>query len=202
MSPVYTESPIYIESIRVEGGRIHHLDYHQQRVDRVASLSLHEVCASLVLPPEGCYKLRLTYSPSAVLDVSLTPYVPRRVTTLRLVVDDTIEYATKRADRSALNRLHDLRGDCDDVLIVRNGFLTDTSYCNLLLGDGSEWVTPDTPLLPGTCRARLIAEGLVRPLSLRPADLSRYPYFLLVNALLDFNPDRKQRIEGIIGEGS
>lgn len=168
-------------------------------MDRVASLSLREVFAPLVLPAEGCYKLRLTYSSAGAHDLSLTPYVPRPISTLRLVVDDTIEYATKREDRSALNRLHDLRGDCDDVLIVKNGFLTDTSFCNLLLGDGTHWVTPDTPLLPGTCRARLLDEGLIQALSLRPDDLSRYPYFLLINALLDFNPDRKQRIEGIKG---
>jgi 4-amino-4-deoxychorismate lyase len=45
---------------------------------------------------------------------------------------------------------------CDDIIIVRNGFVTDASYANLIFRKGDEWFTPATFLLAGTMRAFLL----------------------------------------------
>jgi 4-amino-4-deoxychorismate lyase len=100
------------------------------------------------------------------------------------VTDDDIDYRFKYADRRRLQSLFARRGDCDDVLIVRNGLLTDTSYCNIVLYDGQDWWTPDTPLLPGTARQRLLDEGLIRERRIRVEDLPRFEHIRLINAML------------------
>ena len=70
---------------------------------------------------------------SAVEKVEYFPYSIREVKSLQLVNDDTAEYSFKYADRSVLDRNFALRGNADDVVIVRSGMLTDTSIANIAL---------------------------------------------------------------------
>ncbi len=50
----------------------------------------------------------------------------------------------------------------DDILIIRDGLLTDTSICNVALWNGTSWITPARPLFSGTMRAYLLDKGLVQ----------------------------------------
>ena len=77
-----------------------------------------------------------------------------------------------------------LREGCDDVLIVRRGMITDTSFSNVVLEDATGLYTPDTFLLDGTCRRRLIDEGDVQVRSIPVTELSRYDRLYLVNAMI------------------
>lgn len=72
---------------------------------------------------------------------------------------DTIDYRYKSTDRKELEALYALRGNQDDVLIVRNNLLTDTSIANVALEKEGVWYTPRTPLLKGTKRALLLEQG-------------------------------------------
>jgi hypothetical protein len=45
------------------------------------------------------------------------------------------------------------RGNADEIIIVRNGLLSDTSYSNIALFDGTMWVTPKTHLSTDTLSA-------------------------------------------------
>jgi 4-amino-4-deoxychorismate lyase len=90
------------------------------------------------------------------------------------------------------------RGVGDDILIIRQGLITDTSYCNILFFDGVRWVTPDEPLLRGTKRTALIEHGNVFPLRIAYGDLNYFSHFMLVNALLDFDVSRAIDISGIL----
>jgi 4-amino-4-deoxychorismate lyase len=89
------------------------------------------------------------------------PYRPAVVRTLKVVHADDIDYSLKYLDRTCLTGLID-RGVADDVLIVKNGFVTDTSYSNIVFTDGLRWIMPDTPLLRGTMREKLLIEGTIR----------------------------------------
>lgn len=77
------------------------------------------------------------------------------------------------------------KGEADDVLIVKNGCITDTTFSNVALFDGTQWCTPDTYLLNGTCRQRLIQDGLLVEKRIGPKDLSDYKYIRPINAMLD-----------------
>lgn len=181
----------YIETIRIEKGRLRNIAYHDRRmnevlrevwgVDRSVSLETY-IDAS---PYEERTHCRVTYGRD-VESVEFFPYQIRPVHSLQLVRGGQIEYRRKRADRSELNALFACRGEADDVLIVRGGLLTDTSIANIALGDGTGWYTPASPLLEGIQRACLLDAGMIRPLDIHADDLSRFQKIRLFNAMIDF----------------
>ncbi|MFR3188536.1 MAG: aminotransferase class IV family protein [Phocaeicola sp.] len=181
----------YIETIRIEKGRLRNIAYHDRRmnevrrevwgVDRSVSLETY-IDAS---PYEERTRCRVTYGRD-VESVEFFPYQIRPVHSLQLVRGGQIEYRRKRADRSELNALFACRGEADDVLIVRGGLLTDTSIANIALGDGTGWYTPASPLLEGTQRACLLDAGMIRPLDIHADDLFRFQKIRLFNAMIDF----------------
>lgn len=96
-----------------------------------------------------------------------------------------------------MNQLYEKRGNCDDVLIIKNGYITDSSFCNIIFFDGYKWFTSKTPLLKGTCRDRLIAEGVVSEVEIKTEHLADYSMFMLINAMLDFDISRALPISNI-----
>ena len=71
----------------------------------------------------------MEYDGQGITLVRADEYCMRAISSLRLVTCDDIDYAYKSADRSRLG----LRGNADEIIIVRNGLLTDTSYSNIAL---------------------------------------------------------------------
>lgn len=76
--------------------------------------------------------------------------------------------------------------EADDICIVRDGLLTDASICNIALWNGSQWITPASPLLPGTMRASLLDTTKIIPGDIRPDDLLDYSRIRLFNAMIGF----------------
>lgn len=183
-----------IESIRLQDGKFSRLSFHQQRIDRVfreiylqsSGWDLAKVVADCPKPQHGLYKCRFVYD-EATTFVEFVPYTIRSVSTLKIVHDDEIEYAHKFDDRVALNNLWRMRGDCDDVLIIRNGLITDSSYANIVFRSGREWLTPASCLLPGTMRQYLIESGIIKAEKIGESDVKKFDSFKLINALLEWN---------------
>jgi 4-amino-4-deoxychorismate lyase len=98
--------------------------------------------------------------------------------------DAELDYHLKYLDRTALTQLSAQRGDCDEVLIVKDGFVTDTSFSNVVFTDGMRFVTPDTYLLPGTMRAMLLRSGAIVEAPVRVEDIGRFTHVSLINAML------------------
>lgn len=189
--PTTSVIPSLLESIRLVDGDLPLLDYHQQRVDRsrrahygkAPAFRLSEVIAGLPLPQHGTHKLRLTYGVDLeAYDVA--PYQVKPVRSLRVVEGDHLSYSRKYADRSGLRELYGRRGSCDDILITQRQHITDTSYANVALHDGSHWYTPAWPLLRGTRRAYLLEAGVLRASLIRLRDLHNFEHIRLINAML------------------
>lgn len=85
---------------------------------------------------------------------------------------------------AAWTALAALRGDADEVVIVGNGLLTDTSYSNIALFDGQRWVTPRQPLLRGTMRQSLLDTGQLVERDIRDDEWGRYEKVSLINAMM------------------
>ena len=111
----------------------------------------------------------------------------QNIQSLKLVHTNHLDYTFKYSKRESLEALFDQREDCDDVLIVRNGLITDSSYANLVFFDGKCWWTPDLPLLEGTCRARLLAQEIIWKATIGVDDLKKFQGLKLINALRDMN---------------
>ncbi len=104
------------------------------------------------------------YGEKGIEDASYSSYVMRHVHSLALIQAD----------------------DIDDILIVKQGLLTDTSIANIAFYNGTHWYTPAHPLLKGTKRAALLEEGILQEKDIRPENLSSFSTVRLFNAMIDW----------------
>lgn len=146
---------------------------------------------------QGIVKCRYLYSP---LDCQITfeHYTPRRVKSLKLVECNHIDYHLKYADRTMLNALRETRGGCDDILIVQNGQITDTSYSNIVFFDGTDYITPKTYLLNGLQRQYLLQTGRIREKTVTAKDLKYFQSACLINAMLSIEDNIRIDTKDII----
>ena len=178
-----------LETIQAIDGEIQYLSYHQARYEnslRTLNKKIKYDLKEFITPPsEGVYRCRVIYNENDI-NVTYHPYTFNEINSLKLLTDDTIDYPLKYENRTELDRLFDLRKECDDILIVKNSLLTDTSKANIALFDGSKWYTPKNPLLQGTSRARYLDEGRIFERTLHVKDLSGFSKVAVLNAMVDF----------------
>lgn len=188
---------LLFETIRLEDGKFHNLEFHNQRFNSsrkilfgsTRPIHLEEFLDIPAGYEKGLFKCRVTYS-EKIDTILFEPYVRRPVASLQLVEDNLISYSHKFTDRTNLSRLYEKRHHSDDILIVKNGFLTDTSFSNIIFRLGMTWVTPAQPLLCGTMRAKLIHCKAIKPENIPVSKLSKYEAACLINAMLPFEmPD-------------
>lgn len=167
------------------------LPYHQQRMDRARRrhfpktpvLKLEKLLSEVSIPTKGLFKFRLEYHHQPT-KTELLPYIMRPCNSIRLVDANEVSYRRKYADRSAIRKCLERKGDCDDILMVQNGHILDASYANVALFDGKHWYTPAWPLLQGTRRACLLEKGTIRASVIRERDLPNFQLLRLVNSML------------------
>lgn len=180
---------LLFETIRCEDGVIAHLSYHQKRLSAslqcLGSNTFFDLQELISPPQNGLYRCRFLYDATSY-DIEFHPYTPRTISSLRLVVANTIHYPLKYLHRDNLNLLFDKRLECDDVLIVKDGILRDTTIANIALFIDGQWLTPQTPLLHGTTRARMLDEGVLLPAVLTPDDIPKAQKIAIMNAMVGF----------------
>jgi 4-amino-4-deoxychorismate lyase len=133
---------------------------------------------------KGLVRCKIIYGPD-IRNITFEKCEKRIIRSLKLVTCDSIDYHVKYDDRRLLESLFEQRGTCDEILIVKNGFISDTSISNIVFKDGKYWVTPTTPLLSGTCRERLINENRLVIRDIRPEDITLYEGCKPINAMRD-----------------
>lgn len=180
----------FSEVIKVRDGVFYNLPLHAARMahtshhffGRPAALEL----TTDMIPPHlrhGLVKCRVVYAED-IVNVEFTPYVFREIRSVGVVCDNEIEYAFKSTDRSRLNDLLAASG-CDEIIIVKNGFVTDSSTANLLFEDSSGLFTPSNCLLRGTKRALLLQRGMISERVVKIRDLRDIRNVYLINAMID-----------------
>ena len=181
----------FIETIKLSDGRVFHLEYHQERVCNTflrffpnqKVLSLSDIIEKVTLPSQGKHKIRIVYG-SEHPSVEVLPYQIRSIATIKCVEADFLDYSYKFLDRTFLNTLKESAGT-DEVIFVKNGKVTDSSYTNIIFFDGRQWVTPSTFLLNGTCRQRLLKEGKIKEAPIHYTDIHQFEQIGFINAMLD-----------------
>jgi len=192
------------ESIRIIEGELQNLGWHQKRFEQsyeklFGIKTNSKLYSKIRIPAEykrGNVKLRFLYNKDSYA-YNFSKYTPVKIYTLKMVIKNNIDYSLKYTDRSDLNYLFELRGDCEDILIIKNGLITDSSISNIVFYDGKSWVTPLKPLLKGACRERLIPEGKISPIDITVDDLKNFSKFKLINAMRDFEEQEGSDISGI-----
>ena len=195
-------SKLLLETIKCQDGQAYHLQYHQARMDAslhtLGFLNTH-ILEQLITPPDNhLYRCRVVYD-AKTITVDYIPYTKRTQSTLQLVQAHSLDYALKYANRKELDALFTQKKDADDILIIKNGLVTDTSIANIAFFDGTQWLTPKEPLLHGTTRARLLDEKKIIEAAIEPSDLVNYTEFALMNAMIGFNKIKNGIISPIKG---
>ena len=173
------------ETIRAENGKLFHLAYHQERFYKTSGLDL-ELADFLNPPKDGLYRCKVVYDDTRIWEVLYYRYKKRHIGSLRLLEID-FSYPKKYLQRSDIDRAFECRGECDDVLLIKNGLITDTSIANVAFFDGRRWLTPKKALLEGTTRRRYLQEGKLIQADITPRMLSQFSQMALMNAMIDFD---------------
>jgi len=203
--------PLLLETIRFENGKFLNLERHTVRMnrsrkalfgrnDKIDLEAVLKTAASTSFQGSAAagslFKCRVVYTHD-VEKIEFVPYQLPNIRSLKIVRDDNIDYAFKYLDRSSLEQLYDQRGKCDDILIVKNGLITDTFFANILFFNGKNWITPAHPLLKGTQRQYLLETGQVIPADIRISDLKHFRKARLVNAMIQFEDIIDVKIDAI-----
>ena len=194
----------FIETIKIQEGKLCNIDFHNHRFNATRQLFFPKTEAAdlneLISIPDDCkkgvFKCRMEYD-DYIRSVSFTPYQIKDIKRLKLITCNEIEYNFKFKNRQTLETLFGQRNDCDEILIVKNNHITDTSYSNIIFYDGRGWITPKSPLLKGTKRAYLLAQGIIKEEDILLSGIKNFKKVALINAMLDIE-DCQIDIEDII----
>jgi len=185
----------FIESIKIKDGKIFNIEYHQKRFDKTRFNFFGKTTTINLLNEikkhrfnNDFLKCRIIYE-KEIQTIEFTPYSITPVNSLKIVEDDEIDYTYKTVGKSDLIKLKEKKMDCDEILIIKNGFITDTSRSNVAFFDGYSWFTPKTTLLEGTKRSYLIDKGILTPVDIKKEDIKKYQKAAMINALIDLEDE-------------
>jgi 4-amino-4-deoxychorismate lyase len=178
-----------LETIQVLNGQLQNIEYHNLRFNaarlELFGLDDFQSLENLIKIPsecsEGIFRCRVVYE-KEIQETTFTPYIYKEIKMLKLVDIDDWDYSHKYADRSFMTNLLNENREFDEVVMVKNGFITDCTIANLAFWDGTIWFTPSTPLLKGTKRQQLIDSQVITETAIRVEDLGKYKGVCLINA--------------------
>ncbi len=175
-----------LETIHILEGKALHLDYHQERMDRSRfQLGFHDTLSlELSAPKKGEFRCRVLYE-EKIEKIEYLPYRKKDISSFKLV-HSNIVYDLKYEDREEINALLQKYPEADDIIIVRDSLITDTSIANLCFFDGTDWLTPKRPLLHGTCRQRLLDTNQIIAADIDYRSLNDFSKIAVMNAMTDF----------------
>lgn len=194
---------LLLETIKISNGKIYNIEYHNKRFNS-ARKDLFGIFDNIDLGnfikvnnfENNIIKCRIIYS-EKIHRVTYENYKKRKIQSLKLIFNNDINYKYKYFDRSVLNKLLEQKNKCDDILIVKNNFITDTSFSNIIFFDGKNYITPVNALLNGTKRQALLDQGIIIQDQIHYKDLKKFEYALLINSMLDINDNIIIKIENI-----
>ena len=181
----------FLETLCILDGLPQHLEWHQRRIEstfhfcmsHATPFELEKALTLYDLPREGKIKCSIQYS-TEIIEVTFATYSPKVIQHLKLVeIPHGFDYRFKYADRRVIDDLFSKRGDADDILMTRHGWITDTSIANIAFRKNDRWYTPALPLLAGTTWKRLIAEGKLIPRPIHQSELGQMDGFKVFNVM-------------------
>ena len=180
------------ETLCIENGKIQNIDLHQARYERSlreyygkSAVKIFNLFSLIQLPAplqNQLVRCRIDYN-AETTQIQYFEYHRKIYRTFQPVICDDIEYSLKYSDRSLINKLFDQRGSYDEIIIIKNGKVTDCSIGNLIFRQGEKWYTPDTPLLLGTQREKLLQEGKIQERTIFQEDIVNFDEIKIINAM-------------------
>lgn len=179
----------FIESIKVKDQKLFLLEFHQKRVNETfahfgkeGSLDLEKIYQKLEHSDDGLYKLRIVYDLEKKYKTQLIPYAFPQIDTFQLVENNTLDYSFKFEDRTAFTQMTQT-AKAEEIIIVKNNHITDSTYANMLFLKGKQWFTPSTFLLNGVQRQHLLKSKKIKETEITLQNLKEFTHFQIINAM-------------------
>ncbi len=182
---------MFLETICIKNGIVQGIEAHQARMrDTTLRFGFHapelpDLSAQVPIEFRDSPKVKcsVVYH-EQILNIMFTAYRQKKIDSLKLVEAD-VAYSFKYSDRSVLNTLLQQKGYCDEILIVKNDCITDTSFSNVVFSKNDQFFTPYSYLLNGTKRQQLLREKRIRETRVTTDNLHHFDKVYLINAMLD-----------------
>jgi len=176
----------YFETIKCDDYEVFNLEYHNKRIANTIGLNLN-LQEYVYAPSNDLLRCKVIYTKEGIEDVQYFKYQKREIKTFKIVNGDECDYSKKYLDRTCIDELFKQKEDADEIMIIKNGLLTDTSIANIAIFDGSSWITSKNPLLHGTTRARLLEDKTIFEKDITLDMLKEAKKIALMNAMIDFD---------------
>ena len=173
----------FIETLLITE-KIENIDLHNKRMNktRYDFFKLPPIDLREFIEIKKNKRVRVTYS-QTIEKIEYFEIKKREFKTFKIAHSD-IEYSYKYANRDSLNALKP--ENVDEVIIIKNSFITDTTISNLAFFDGKKWLTPKTPLLKGTKREELLRKNFLTEADIKEEDLKNFKKIAMINAVIGF----------------
>lgn len=176
----------YFETIRCEDFEVFNLSYHCKRIANTIALNIN--LQEYIYPPSSkLLKCKVIYSDEGIIDVEYSEYKKRDIKSFKIIFDDKIEYLKKSTNRISIDSLFQKKDDCDEIIIIKNGIVLDTSIANIAILYKGLWITSKSCLLKGTTRDRYLNDNLLIEKDITLNMLKDAEKIALMNAMIDFD---------------
>ena len=182
---------LLIETIRIYNGKVYNIGVHEERCNKARRVLFNcdeyiKLRMLIKIPDnlkKGLVKCRIIYD-TKVRDVLYEPYSIKDVKTVSLVnIDRDCMYEYKYLNRPILDTYKSLYPYADEIIMLKEGLVTDAFYYNIVLKIDGKLLTPKKPLLKGTMRQKLLNANRIECATLTSNDLKIADKVFLINAM-------------------
>lgn len=199
-------SPLF-ETVKIENMSLQNISFHNERMNSArkklfGAEDLIAIEKAVPVPDELgnlIYKCRIIYD-KKIRTVEITKYKRKNIKKLIAVKKNNIDYSYKYLNREVFDELLNKHANKpeEELLIIKKGLITDTSYTNVALLKDDKWYTPAEPLLKGTQRAKLISEGIIIEQNIKLKKLHLYSKVKLFNAMMEFDSAPELEVNSVM----
>jgi len=181
---------LFFETLLIKDKKINNLTYHNARLNDTIKQNFNiksrlDLANFIDIEDDKELRCKVIYDRS-IKEILYYP-IKKRIFKKFKLIDSDIVYDFKYLDRSKLDNLYKQKEDCDDIIIIKNDLLTDTTIANIAYFDGKDWITPKTPLLKGSMRAYMLKNKLLLEKDVKIEDIKKAKKIALINAIIGFH---------------
>jgi 4-amino-4-deoxychorismate lyase len=175
----------FLETIKCHDYEVFNLQYHINRISNTVgrNFSLEEY----IYPnSKELLKCRIIYTKDEIISITYDKYTPKNIKSFKLVYNDKINYKFKSCNRDNINKLLQQKDKADEIIIIKDNLVTDTSIANIAIYLDDIWITPKIPLLEGTTKNRYVDNKILLLKDITVNMLLKAEKIALLNAMIDF----------------
>ncbi|OCL95313.1 aminotransferase class IV [Aliarcobacter thereius] len=177
---------MYFETIKCEDFEVFNLNYHNKRVAKTIgkNLNLQEYINPI---SDELLRCKVIYDENEIISVDYFPYKKREIKSFKLIYENDINYSKKYLNREKIDELFLKKESCDEIIIVKNGVVRDTSIANIAIFYDGYWIVSKNSLLEGTTKTRLLEEKNLVEKDISVEMLKKAEKIALLNSMIGFD---------------